>query len=913
MKKSTCYRFLSMLMVGILVFSTCQKDEDKPILLKVSPESGRAGDPVIISGLLLDRGTRVVFGTTVGVVNAVENKTVSTQVPAGLPAGKMSVTIETNGGISNPLEFTVIPSVPEITAIAPAKGSPGTHATLTGRYFSDTKEVMIGDQKITALESSTDTQLVITIPSSSTPGEKAVTVTTAGGTSNQTMFTVVPPPAITSFAPTAGLAGKHILISGTNLTATTAVYFQDAAAVFEVKSASLIDAVVPAGAATGKLKVVGEGGDAVSSTDFVVEGAPVISSFAPASGTIATEVIINGANFMADAKVKFGDTYAKTTFVSDKQLKATVPAGAAFGAIVVETAAGTGTSSDTFLVIGVPSVASFSPIKGVAGITRITITGTNFKDVSSVKFNGAEAGQANITVNSLTSLEVKVPTLASTGTVAITNPSGSGVSATVFTVVDPSSALAFSPASGAAGASITITGFGFDNTSVVRFNGVPISANGFSLDSETSLRASVPSGSTTGKITVTTGNVTLSSAQNFTVIQPPVVRTFSPSSGPVGTQVVITGSNFDNAKVKLNGMAIGTSLNVTANTISFNVPTGASSGPISIETVAGSVSTGTFTVIPPPVITSINPTAGAVGSMIVINGTALDQATSVQINGTEFGLSNFRYLSNSLIAKIPVGATSGTITVTTPAGSATSVDRFTVAPSISSFSPASGPVGTPVTINGNNFENATGVFFNGISATFTLKSATSIEANVPTARTGTIAVTTAAGRGTSSDPFAVTPHVSSINPTSGITGAAVTIEGSGLTDVTTVTFNGAGAAFSITNDAHIAATVPETATSGNVTVTNSAGSSSTSFSVLPKAHLKLVVPSSGRPGQTLFLNGTNLTLVTQVTLNGKSATIKNQKSTSMQVIVPVAVIAGKTQLIASFPGGDTSVAFIIDP
>ena len=834
MKKLFCYRFPSMLLAGILMFSTCQKEEDKPIILKVSPDSGRAGDAVMVSGLLLGQATRVVFGTAEGTVIAAENKVVSTQVPAGLPAGKVSVTIESNGSISNPLEFTVIPSPPDITAIEPAKGSPGMRVTLTGRNFSDVKEVALDDQKITTFEASSDTQLVFKIPGNSTPGEKKVTVTTGGGISKPAIFTVVSPPAITSFSPTAGLTGKHILISGTNLSGITAVYFQDAAALFEVKSASLIDAIVPVAAATGKLKVVGEGGEALSDADFIVEGAPLISSFEPASGTLTTEVIINGDNFLPDARVPFGNVYAKVTFVSEKQLKATVPAGATSGPIVVETAAGTGKSNNNFLVIPAPSIDSFMPATAVAG-TKITITGANFKNVSSVKFNGAEAGQANITVSSMTSLDVKVPTQASTGTVQVTNPSGTGVSASVFTVVDPSSALTFSPTSGPVGSRITIAGFGFDNTSTVRVNRTTTGSSGFKLNSETSIEVKVPANSTTGKITVTTGNLTLSSSKDFTVIQPPTITSFSPTSGPVDTQVAINGANFDNATVKLNGVVI-TKATVTSNTISFNIPAGASTGPIKIETVAGNASTTNFTVIPPPQIISFTPLAGVVGSVVTINGSDFGNASSVQFNGTEVGISNFRvYSSKEISAKVPVGATTGGITVVTPAGSYTTTNDFTVAPVVSSFTPPSGTIGTQVNITGVNFKDITDVWFGSVRATdFTVKSTASIEATVPAdARAGTIDVTNAAGKSSFSDVFGVTPAVTYIKPASSVVGTKVTIYGSGLTDVTSVTFNnGVAVGYLIVSDTEITTTVPQTAHSGNVVISNTTGGVQVYFRVL---------------------------------------------------------------------------------
>jgi hypothetical protein len=923
MKKLFCYRFSSLLLAGILVFSTCQTDEDKPIILKVSPDSGRAGDAVIISGLFLGHTTRIVFGAKEGTVIATESKTVSTQVPAGMLAGKMSVTVETSGGISNPLEFTLIPSVPEITTIAPAKGSPGMRVTLTGHYFSDAKEVALGDQKITAFEASSDTQLVINVPGNITPGEKSVTVTTPGGVSKQTTFTIVPPPSITSFTPGVGQTGKHVLISGANLTDITAVYFQDAAAVFELKSASLIDAVVPAAAATGKLKVVSEGGEALSTTDFVVEGAPVISSFTPASGTIGTPVTISGDHFLADAKVKFGSTSATTTFVSESQLKATVPAGAVTGPVSVETSAGTGSSSNMFLVVAAPSIGGFSPAKGVAGVTKITITGTNFKDISSMKFNGAEAGQANITINSLTSLDVKVPALASTGTVAITNPSGTGVSAAIFTIVDPASALNFTPSTGPVGALITINGFGFDNTSVVKFNGVSVDQGAFGVDSETSIHAKVPANSTTGKITVTTGNLTLSSTQNFTVIQPPHINSFAPLSGPAGTQVVVTGSNFDNAKVNFNGTSLGTGSNlaVTSTTISFNVPAGVGSGAIGIETVAGTVYSTNFTVIPPPQITSFSPTSGDIGSTVIISGSALNQATSVKFNGTEVGSLNFQVNTNTIAAKVPAGATTGVITVTTPAGSATSTGNFVVAPLVASFSPASGPIGTPVTISGNNFNNVTGVSFSGIAATFAVHSATSLEAKVPAgASTGAIAVTTAAGTGSSITSFRVIPPpvVAGFTPIAGVAGSSVTIIGSGFSDVNSVAFNQVGTVFTIVDDRKIIATVPQAATSGMVTVSSAAGTGSVnvSFTVISSQSvpvLTAVTPSSGVVNSHIILTGTYLDQVTKVTIGGVQAGIVSRSGNSIEVAVPAQSLGTKTVYAFSPIARSNDKSFTVTP
>jgi hypothetical protein len=68
------------------------------------------------------------------------------------------------------------------------------------------------------------------------------------------------------------------------------------------------------------------------------------------------------------------------------------------------------------------------------------------------------------------------------------------------------------------------------------------------------------------------------------------------------------------------------------------------------------------------------------------------------------------------------------------------------APSITGFSPSSGPVGTSVTINGGGFTGTTAVMFNGTAGTFTVNSDSQITATVPAGATsGPISVTTPSG------------------------------------------------------------------------------------------------------------------------------------------------------------------------
>ena len=167
---------------------------------------------------------------------------------------------------------------------------------------------------------------------------------------------------------------------------------------------------------------------------------------------------------------------------------------------------------------------------------------------------------------------------------------------------------------------------------------------------------------------------------------------------------------------------------------------------------------------------------------------------------------------------------------------------FAAAPTISSFSPTSGPVGASVTIHGNNFSgpDVTSVTFNGTSSTFTIDNAQKITATVPAgATTGPIAVTSSDGTATSSTNFTVTgagaPTITSFNPTSGPVGTSVRISGTNFTGATAVSFNNVNAPGFTVNGAgtRITVTVPTGATTGPIRVTTPSGTatSSTNFTV----------------------------------------------------------------------------------
>lgn len=150
------------------------------------------------------------------------------------------------------------------------------------------------------------------------------------------------------------------------------------------------------------------------------------------------------------------------------------------------------------------------------------------------------------------------------------------------------------PTSAKEGAKIGIFGQGFDNSSVVQFGGVP--ATNVKPSGSTFLFVTVPAGALTGSVTVTTNGTTLTSNQQFRV--KPQLLSFNPPSGPVGTQVTITGVGF----TQTNGVGFGDNVpaEFTVNSdmeVTATVPAGAKTGPIGVVTRGGTaISSAIFTV-----------------------------------------------------------------------------------------------------------------------------------------------------------------------------------------------------------------------------------------------------------------------------------------------------------------------------
>ncbi|SET44320.1 FG-GAP-like repeat-containing protein [Hymenobacter actinosclerus] len=95
---------------------------------------------------------------------------------------------------------------------------------------------------------------------------------------------------------------------------------------------------------------------------------------------------------------------------------------------------------------------------------------------------------------------------------------------------------------------------------------------------------------------------------------PPIISSFAPAAGPVGTTVVVTGSGFQGAtEVRFNGTAAPGFVVNSATQITVKVPLGASTGPLSVVSPVATASSATaFTVVAQVVATTLNPGPNAV-------------------------------------------------------------------------------------------------------------------------------------------------------------------------------------------------------------------------------------------------------------------------------------------------------------
>ncbi|CAH0307807.1 Ycf48-like protein [Pedobacter sp. Bi27] len=284
----------------------------------------------------------------------------------------------------------------------------------------------------------------------------------------------------------------------------------------------------------------------------------------------------------------------------------------------------------------------------------------------------------------------------------------------------------FLPQSASIGEKVTLEGTNFSGVTKVTVGGV---SSSFVISSAAKLVITISNGAS-GDISLFTADG-IARASGFTFIPPPVITSFNPLTALPNSEIIITGSNFENVKEVRFGGTLASAFRVDSPT-SITATVGAgTSGKVSVTAAGGSGELVGF--ILQPVISSFFPKSGTINEVLTINGAGFEGITAVSIGGTP--VKSFQIKSPTLITAV-IGASANGNLMVSKAGGSSSMGSFTFyfTPVITSFSPQLASVGGEIKINGNNFslvpaENI--VYFGGVKAVVNSSTSTQLSVTVP--------------------------------------------------------------------------------------------------------------------------------------------------------------------------------------
>jgi IPT/TIG domain-containing protein/Big-like domain-containing protein/galactose oxidase-like protein/Kelch motif protein len=447
-------------------------------------------------------------------------------------------------------------SSPQISSVFPASAPPGAWVTVSGAGFGTTQGTATQNGSAVTVTYWSDTNVSFYLSSSATSGPIVIT-TVGGASSNAFSYAIAPSPTITSLSPSGGPMNSQmsLTINGSGFGSSS---FSAAVSICGI-SASIVswsDTQVVVNGVTGC--VAGPVPARMSfwvnryySNTFSFNLTNLsVASLSPSSAPVGSQVRILGAGFGStqNGGVSINGVAANVLSWNDTSIAVTVPAGATSGPLAV-TAGGYTSNSVNFSVIPQPQITSLSPSGGpMNSQTTLTINGSGFgtssfaASVSICNINASIVSWSDtqIVVNGVLGCSPSGPI-----PVQISFSNGDYYSNIFnFNFVDLNVDSSW-PTSGPIGEPIRIQGQGFgavQNGGSVTFNG--IAANVISWN-DTTISVTVPSGATTGPLTVTAGGY-ISNSVNFAVVPPPQITSLSPPSGVLtpSTTLTINGSGF---------------------------------------------------------------------------------------------------------------------------------------------------------------------------------------------------------------------------------------------------------------------------------------------------------------------------------------------------------------------------------
>jgi large repetitive protein len=586
-----------------------------PRIVRTSPGSGVPGQVINVIGQNFDKNRagvnwvgvppyRIQFKTATGWVNGgnltyVSPRRVRVTVPSNAVTGQLRLVQGPYRAVS-PTVFTMLPT-PSINGVNPSSGQVGSTVTLTGSALerSSTGAIWSGSAPYQIQFTGTSgfvnasftvvspTQLTATVPAGAGTGPVRL-VQGSFVRSTSGVFTVVSappqePPTLSSFSPSSGVVGSVLTVDGANLnrdssgslwtgSAPYQIQFTGTGgfvnATFAVVSPTQLTVTVPAGAATGPVRLVQGAYVRSTGSAFTVVSVPppqlpAIGAFSPNAGVPGAVLAVDGTNLNRDASgaawsgtppysVQFqsGAAFINAAFtvVSPTRLNVTVPAGAGSGALRLVQGAYTSVTPGSYTPLPQPALAGVTPGSGIAG-TTVTVAGTNLDRSSAgtvwagtapykIQFvAGADFVDAPFTFVSASQLSAVVPVGATTGTPRLVQGEYARSATGVFTVLPTPDITGFSPSSGSIGQFITIAGSNFNRTKdgllwsgtvpyQIQFSGVSGFVNAsVTYNSPTQLTVQIPTGAIPGIVRLVQGDYVRATSSVFAVNNPPPTPT----------------------------------------------------------------------------------------------------------------------------------------------------------------------------------------------------------------------------------------------------------------------------------------------------------------------------------------------------------------------------------------------------
>jgi RHS repeat-associated protein len=508
---------------------------------------------------------------------------------------------------------------PVITGVSATTGSIGSQVVITGDGFgvSQSSSVVLLNGSPVTINSWNSTSIIVTIPSGATSGPLLVSVAPSMNDSNYVLFTVTSQP-------------------------------------------------LPAGWLDQDVGTVGLAGSATyASSVFTVNGAGQGLFYSADQFHFVYQPLLGDGTIIARVATQTGDNSP----IAGVMIRATLNAGDVSAFIGYR-------ASTMYFIKRTTAGASSTYQTGTAGSlpywVKLVRSGGTFSAYSST--DGSTWVQVGTTQtismaqNVYVGLAVSSDTTSELSTATIDNVN--------FTPGSTPNVTSLSPYSVGVGTAVTIYGTDFgtsQGTSSVTFNSLP--AASITSWSNTQIVATVPSGipEGPGPVVVTVNSLPSNATVLFTAFDP-VITSLEPPSAPVGGIVVVNGSGFgpslNTGQVQFNGVVAHAFL-WNDSSISVNVPTNATNGPVNV-TVSGFPSTGvSFTVIEALSITGISPTAGPIGSTVTIAGAGFGGTQSdsvVTFDGVAATVNSWS--DTQIVAIVPPGTATGPVTVEVAANTA---------------------------------------------------------------------------------------------------------------------------------------------------------------------------------------------------------------------------------------------------